>query len=400
MVVSRVLLRTKAGQALVLLGLATSIMCLWTAHYEWGYHSSVPHVQFRIPRELRGQARDYVVVNALLEEIHGYNDDEEANDDSYKANSSPRGGVLEPCALYAIDSLVGRLAGLKDCVAPEELVINHPDVEVGGRVRPKNCTAKEKLAIVIPFRNRFTHLYILLNNLIPLLQRQLVDARLFVIEQAMATMFNRAALFNIGFLEALKFDDFDCFIFHDVDLIPLDDRNLYRCDDQPVHLAVAMDKYDYKLPYKTYVGGVVAFTRGQYLQINGNSNLYFGWGGEDDDLYERIANKNYEIARPYQDVGKYDMMRHLHDSGNEDNCNRRRLIKSARRRQDVEGLNSVSYSKNSVTVKSHVTWINVYIDLNRTIATAPDYVLQELALQHNAARGHGCNFSRDAPIHE
>jgi hypothetical protein len=32
--------------------------------------------------------------------------------------------------------------------------------------------------------------------------------------------FNRAMLMNIGFVEALKIYDYQCFIFHDVDLIP------------------------------------------------------------------------------------------------------------------------------------------------------------------------------------
>lgn len=53
-------------------------------------------------------------------------------------------------------------------------------------------------------------------------------------------------LFNVGFLEALKLRDFDCFIFHDVDLIPEDDRNFYTCPEQPRHMSVAVDVFQYK----------------------------------------------------------------------------------------------------------------------------------------------------------
>ena len=51
---------------------------------------------------------------------------------------------------------------------------------------------------------------------------------------------------NIGFLEALKQYDYECFIFHDVDLIPEDDRNLYTCPEQPRHMSVAIDKFSYR----------------------------------------------------------------------------------------------------------------------------------------------------------
>lgn len=47
-------------------------------------------------------------------------------------------------------------------------------------------------------------------------------------------------------MEALKEYDYDCFVFSDVDLIPMDDRNTYRCFSQPRHLSVSMDKFGFR----------------------------------------------------------------------------------------------------------------------------------------------------------
>jgi len=54
---------------------------------------------------------------------------------------------------------------------------------------------------------------------------------------------------NVGYVEALKEKIFDCFIFHDVDLLPEDDRNLYTCPEQPRHMSVAVDKFKYRYNY-------------------------------------------------------------------------------------------------------------------------------------------------------
>lgn len=45
----------------------------------------------------------------------------------------------------------------------------------------------------------------------------------------------------------------------------------------------------FRLPYTAIFGGISAMTVQQLRSINGFSNRYWGWGGEDDDLADRCA---------------------------------------------------------------------------------------------------------------
>lgn len=116
----------------------------------------------------------------------------------------------------------------------------------GGRFKPSDCRARDRVAVVIPFRDRKQHLPVLLKNLHPFLMRQQIDYGIFIVEQSADGSFNRAKLMNVGFTEALKLYEWDCFVFHDVDLLPMDDRNLYTCPDQPRHMSVAVDTFGFK----------------------------------------------------------------------------------------------------------------------------------------------------------
>lgn len=119
-------------------------------------------------------------------------------------------------------------------------------ITLGGRYKPSDCRARDRVAIVIPFRDRKQHVPILLKNLHPFLMRQQIDYGIFLVEQSSDGSFNRAKLMNVGYVEALKLYEWDCFVFHDVDLLPLDDRNLYTCPDQPRHMSVAVDTFGFK----------------------------------------------------------------------------------------------------------------------------------------------------------
>ena len=133
----------------------------------------------------------------------------------------------------------------------------------------ENVPDAEAISIIVPYRDRGDHLHVFLGHIHPFLMMQNIHYRIYIVNQADSNEFNRAALMNVGFKESLKDFNWACFIFHDVDHLPEDTRNLYSCSDQPRHMVVAVDRWKYKLIYPVYFGGVVALRRDYFEAING-----------------------------------------------------------------------------------------------------------------------------------
>lgn len=166
----------------------------------------------------------------------------------------------------------------------------------GGQWKPLNCHPLFNVAIILPYRNRHTQLTIFMNYIHPYLQAQNLDYRIFVIEQSPMREFNRAKLFNVGYAEATKVNDFHCFIFQDIDLIPQNPDNIYACTKMPRHMSSSVNTFRYNLPYTGLFGGAIALTRKQFEAANGFSNVFYGWGGEDDDFYSRLQARGLKVV--------------------------------------------------------------------------------------------------------
>ncbi|XP_063812832.1 beta-1,4-galactosyltransferase 3-like [Pseudophryne corroboree] len=235
-------------------------------------------------------------------------------------------------------------------------------VKTGGYFSPKHCFGRYRTAVIIPHRNRETHLRTLLYYLHPFLQRQQLHYAIFVIHQAGSGTFNRAKLLNVGVREALRYDDWDCLIFHDVDLVPENDYNLYMCDEQcPKHMSSAMDKFQYSLPYWRYFGGVSALTPDQFMKINGFPNTYWGWGGEDDDIASRIRLAGLSITRIPLSLGHYKMIPHGRDPGNEENVNRNSHLQNTERTWRDDGMNSLQF--HLLSREKTALYTNITVDI-------------------------------------
>lgn len=81
------------------------------------------------------------------------------------------------------------------------------------------------------------------------------------------------------------------------------------------------------MPYSNYFGGVIALSWEHLDLINGLSNRFvikieelneatnsmlifhrfWGWGGEDDDIFRRLERKNLEIIRENSTIGRFQV---------------------------------------------------------------------------------------------
>lgn len=180
---------------------------------------------------------------------------------------------------------------------------------------------KHKLAVIVPFRDRFDELSRFVPHISRFLDRQGINYVIYIINQADEYRFNRASLINVGFL--LSRNECDYIVMHDVDLLPLNKDLSYRFPSEKsgklvslfntnlnnanqtmqyntggpiVHLA--SPEYHPKYHYRTFVGGILLVKRDDFELLNGLSNRYWGWGLEDDEFYARIKDAKLPVSFP------------------------------------------------------------------------------------------------------
>jgi len=119
-----------------------------------------------------------------------------------------------------------------------------------------------------------------------------------IIVQEDDKLFNRGLLLNKGFL---MYNNYDYYIFHDVDLIPNAELLEYYYDYPyyPIHLGYRGQRWSQKGDSnKKFIGGVLSINKFDFSIVNGFPLEYWGWGGEDDALSERLKLNNIIIKNP------------------------------------------------------------------------------------------------------
>jgi predicted glycosyltransferase involved in capsule biosynthesis len=184
------------------------------------------------------------------------------------------------------------------------------------------------MQIIIPYRDRAEHLKKFVEHY--------KSFKILVVEQANDKLFNRGKLFNVGFNESTD----SHVVFHDVDLLAHDLFAYFEDVKGAVHLSGLCEQFNYKVPYETCFGGVTAFDAESFLKCNGFSNDFWGWGGEDDDLYNRtkLAGVNVRFA-----LKKYYSLKHAKQKLTPQYRVNQQLCTSTDKTWQNSGLNSLRY---------------------------------------------------------
>ena len=85
----------------------------------------------------------------------------------------------------------------------------------------------------------------------------------------------------------------------------------------------------------------MAINTKQFRKLNGFSNSFWGWGGEDDDMAARIRLLKLKVERYSSKVARYTMIRHVQEEANAD---RMKILSTSKTRLQVDGIRDLNYT--------------------------------------------------------
>lgn len=155
----------------------------------------------------------------------------------------------------------------------------------------ENFNSNSNLLLIIPIRNREEHLKELLPKITNIFKYQDIDYRVIIVEQSDKKKFNKGKINNVAFIEGSKlYPTHNNILFNDVDNYPFYNKTIN-------YKEINLDKVRHYFGFTHCLGGMFMIHSKHFNKINGFSNEFWGWGGEDTDLQNRCEIKNIEIDR-------------------------------------------------------------------------------------------------------
>jgi len=248
--------------------------------------------------------------------------------------------------------------------------------------------ADKVLSIVVPYRDRAEHLDSFIPHIMRYFKHDKLDRDIpfsvTVVQQQDGGSFNAAMLRNAGF-DLTREADYH--VFHDVDYLPIWADYSYcetparliwfGAERRPVapgsNIAVEHE-------YRKFKGGVILVPRDIFLEVNGYSNEFWGWGWQDTDMANRCIAKGHQFEKR---DGFYRALDHISRAQDSTGTPRPQALKNIEKGQanahamvegkgfDHDGLSNLKYN-----VLKTTKW-NVADE-----ARAPNFLFGQTVLVH------------------
>ena len=195
------------------------------------------------------------------------------------------------------------------CPQCENVPLSSPKLQPPPPHEQRKGWQSERLAVIIPHRERFRELVEIVPYLSDFLMLQKIPFTIWVLNQIDSHRFNRGLLLNLGFILASNSCEYIC--LHDVDLLPLNHNISYRFHSAgPVHLTSPELHPVYH--FEKFFGGVLQISNRHYQLTNGFSNVFWGWGREDDEFFLRVKEAGLQVSRPQGITTGHETFYHNH----------------------------------------------------------------------------------------
>ena len=155
------------------------------------------------------------------------------------------------------------------------------------------------LLIVVPYRNREEHFKGFLENSPRYFNQQNFTYDILICELAQQGDWNAGLSCNslINFISSER--QYKYLYIHHVDVWPMSGQWEFPLDRQVFH-----NLGDY---------GSCLMKMEDFLTIGGYSNSFWGWGGEDNDLYNKFRNKGFRVIDKSDSIVKYETKHQGHE---------------------------------------------------------------------------------------
>jgi len=231
------------------------------------------------------------------------------------------------------------------------------------------------IVFIVPYRNREEHLKMFVPHMKEMCKSLNLKPFFVIAHQCDTNSFNRGAMKNIGFLEALKIYPDAIFVINDIDIVPKyagaikwipKDNCIRHCTGHknkvpPYHMEEKNNN----------LGGTLSFKNKELFKMANGFPNFPTWGPEDWMLRRRCRKLNIDIDE--DDIVNHDdpnfciMYEHKPTPGGSNNHLYENYEKENKGEIIIDGIDNLKYTTDNLMIDDNVMMCNIKFEIINNI---------------------------------